>query len=180
MTPEELYERLGPACFSYDPVTGIFTHKARPSGVCSSSRIDNMVRTKFAGRQAGRKSHGYVTLRIRNVDMRAHRFVWWLTHGEWPQGILDHINGDRSDNRPENLRLADESMNRMNMRLRSDNASGAHGVFFAPSKNRWLAQICVRGKRKQLGSFGTFEEAFAARSAEQARHNFGPNHGASA
>ncbi|MCI0598731.1 MAG: HNH endonuclease [Beijerinckiaceae bacterium] len=80
--------------------------------------------------------------------------------GAWPIAQIDHINGDRADNRFLNLREATRTENAWNAKLRSDSHSGFKGV--RRHKRRWCAYIKVSGKQKHLGSFATPEEAHDA------------------
>lgn len=91
-----------------------------------------------------------------------HRLVWLYVHGHMPQQI-DHINGDRSDNRLCNLREATQSLNNANSARRSNNTSGSKGVCWNSKRNCWQAHIKPPGqKRVYLGRFDKFEDAAAA------------------
>lgn len=116
-----------------------------------------------AGSVAGciRRSDGYRQVGIDGVRLLAHRVVWALVHGEWPERIIDHINGDKTDNRVENLRLADDSQNSANSRVSKNNRLGVKGVYMS-SSGKFVAQKGVKGERSYLGSFDTIEEAHAA------------------
>lgn len=113
------------------------------------------------GKVAGwKQAIGYIVLQVEGVQLYAHRVAWALEHGEWPQAMLDHKDGDKSNNRPDNLREATYSLNNHNRAGWSK--SGFKGV----SKDRkWFrAQIGggVGGKPEYLGTFATAEEAHAA------------------
>jgi len=73
--------------------------------------------------------------------LRAHHIVWAWTHGEWPSGEIDHINGDRSDNRISNLRAATVAQNRTNRRISETRTSGFKWVTRYGKTGKWLAQI---------------------------------------
>ena len=91
----------------------------------------------------------------------AHRLAWFYVHGVFPDKDIDHINGDHSDNRIENLRLVSHAENMQNHRsARSDSATGIIGVMQRNRKRSpWYAEIRLNGKKKYLGSFATKEEA---------------------
>ena len=107
---------------------------------------------------------GYLRLCIGHRRYLAHRAAWLYVNGYWPESDVDHINGNRLDNRICNLRLATHSENQQNRKRasRTNKSSGVLGVGWDGSKNRWRAEICVRGKRRTLGRYATIEEASAA------------------
>lgn len=89
----------------------------------------------------------------------AHRFVWFLHNGEIPNGLdIDHIDGDRSNNKISNLRLATRSQNLRNKKISKSNKTGFKGVFKLPN-GRFQSSIRVNGKQNYLGVFSTAEEA---------------------
>lgn len=118
--------------------------------------------TRKPGDEAG--SVGGAGYKIVVVDGRkylAHRIVWLLTHGEDPGEFeVDHINRNKTDNRPSNLRLCNSVQNNLNSGPKSTNKSGIKGVHFDSrcSKRPWRAQY----RRKRLGNFTTKEEAAKA------------------
>lgn len=92
-----------------------------------------------------------------------HRLIWEHHFGPIPENYeIDHIDGDRLNNRKANLRLVTSHQNKMNSRLRSDNSSGFKGVTWSKDKRRWQAQIMKHGKNHVLGRFKTPEEAAEA------------------
>jgi hypothetical protein len=124
-------------------------------------------RSALAGMVAGHlKPNGYVCIRIRQKYYRVHRIVWLYEHGEWPSGDLDHINGDKSDNRISNLRVATASQNQANAKLSKRNVAGLKGV--SEERGRWRARIKLHRKTINLGYFATALEAHSA-YAEAAR-----------
>jgi len=134
----------------YDPDTGTFFW-----------RVDT--KNTAAGDVAGsRQSRGYWHIKINRRLYMAHRLAWLYVTGEWPIGHIDHISGARSDNRFSNLRIATNSENAWNSRVRSNNASGYKGVHYKKRLNKFVAQINVGGRVRHLGVFKTAAEAHAA------------------
>jgi hypothetical protein len=77
-----------------------------------------------------------------------------------PAGLMvDHINGDTLDNRPENLRICSHAENMRNRKIHKNNRSGFKGVYFAKDRNKWRAQIRSAGKKFTLGYFSSPEAA---------------------
>jgi len=115
-----------------------------------------------AGAVAGSlSSWGYTQIQFDRNVYRAHRLAWYFFYGSEPKGLIDHINGDRRDNRIANLRAADHRTNCENRRTaQKNNPTGALGVIARNGK--FYAQIGVNGKRLHLGVFSTKESAAAA------------------
>ncbi len=108
---------------------------------------------------------GYVMMQVGASEVYEHRVVWEQAHGPIPAGMhIDHINGVKSDNRLENLRLATPTQNCQNRRVaQSNNAStGLLGAYLNKKTGRYYSRIHVDGKSRSLGYFGTAEEAHAA------------------
>ena len=142
---------------------GDFYWKVRPTRHFNSEVDCARANAQWAGKKAGRVScWGYRQIGLGRKVYYAHRLVWLWHHGTWPPCHLDHINQDRLDNRIENLRLATESNNQANVRIRRNNTSGFRGVDRIKKTGRWRASICVRGIKACLGMFATPEEASAA------------------
>ena len=111
-------------------------------------------------------ANGYRYIKVRQKLRLAHRMAWAFYYGEEPDGLVDHINGDRLDNRIENLRLATHSQNGANAKRHSRNTSGYKGVSRVVKRGewtgRWQASITVRNKQMNLGAYATREDAHAA------------------
>lgn len=88
-----------------------------------------------------------------------HRIIWFLVNGAWPKMHIDHIDGDKHNNRLSNLREASRSENNWNKGIYKSNTSGYKGVCFNTKSGRWQAQIKKHGVRKYLGLFDTPEAA---------------------
>lgn len=159
-TPELLRQLL-----DYEPVTGRLIWKPRPLEMFATKRAFLTWNKRFAGNEgftAKDRLHGY---RVGNVNYKlcmAHRVIWAIVHGEYPDSDVDHINGNRSDNRIVNLRAATRSQNNCNSGLRSDNTSGYRGVSFQAQYGKWEARIHADKKKHRLGYFDTAEEAAEA------------------
>lgn len=130
------------------------------------------------GKQAGTiDRYGYRSVRIGGKAFLAHRVVWFLHHGKWPDMQIDHVNGVLDDNRPCNLRLVSCSEQSKNKSKPSVNTSGRIGVTWHKGAGKWQAGICVSGKHIHLGIFSDFDEACASRAAGEIEYGFHPNHG---
>lgn len=102
---------------------------------------------------------GYRNLRIDRRGYLAHRVAWLFVNGEWPPGEIDHINGDRADNRISNLRLASDAENRRNSKRPVSNTSGVKGVSWCKKKKMWHAGIKYNYRTINLGYFDDVNEA---------------------
>lgn len=122
---------------------------------------------RFAGKEAFTAcySNGYKHGAIFGELHRAHRIIWMMVNGRDPKVHIDHINGDKADNRIANLREATTSENKFNIGLRSDNMSGFKGVSWIRRRSNWQSEIAASGKRRNLGYFSTAEEAARAYDA---------------
>ena len=119
---------------------------------------------------------GYMQLRLGNSMYRAHRIVWFLHYGEQPPKYIDHINGDRTDNRPENLREACHHTNLANAKRSTRNTSGVKGV--QRSGNKWIGSVSLKGERHYVGPFTEIAEAeIAVRQLREQLHGDFTNHG---
>jgi hypothetical protein len=144
----------------YDPKTGVFRWR---------DGADNRV----AGRIAGYASNfGYRQIGIDGRKFGAHRLAWLLMRGEEPTVDLDHINGNRDDNRIANLRKATRSQNIANSRLSRRNSTGFKGVTYDKRWGHWRARIIKDRAEIHLGIFSSPEAAHAAYCAA-ARGSFG-------
>jgi hypothetical protein len=118
--------------------------------------------------------NGYWLVNIDKKMVRVHRVIWELLYGAIPPGFdIDHINGIRSDNRAENLRLADRTHNNANKSAQSNNlSSGVKGV--ARNRGNWMGHVTYRGKRYSA-TFPSIDEAAKWRQAKS-RALFGEFH----
>ncbi len=115
-----------------------------------------------AGDLAGSKTkNGYITVRVEGILYYVHRVIWFLDKGYWPEHI-DHINGDRSDNRISNLRDVSQKQNNKNINMKSTNKSGFKGVSWSKAWNKWRATITHNRQVHCLGGFTCPKEAAIA------------------
>ena len=151
MKKQDITRRHFAEAFTYDHATGLLTRinsrrQQRPAGC-----ID---------------SHGYRFANLFGHKFAAHRVVWSLVYGDPVPDFIDHINGDRLDNRVANLRPASYSTNNQNRRGPSRNSTtgylGVSQLSCRPLKKKYIASIKVHGVKRYLGGFEFAEDAYEA------------------
>jgi hypothetical protein len=116
-----------------------------------------------AGRAIGTKprmtrDNRYSATKISGKNWMVHKLIYLYHYGYIPDQ-LDHINGDTSDNRIENLREANSSENMMNRRIFSNNKSGYKGVSWSKFHGKWFVYVDVNKVRKNYGYYDDLEIA---------------------
>ena len=161
----------------YDPDTGKLYWRHRDRGMFKNSGLWKYFNKRFAFQEAATSSdrHGYRQLTLLGKGYSAHRVIWLIATGEWPDDQLDHINGDRHDNRLKNLREVSQQENLRNQKRSSKNTSGTTGVSWHRTTDLW--QVRIAGKT--IGYFKFLEEAIAVRKESEIEHGFHKNHGRS-
>lgn len=158
------------ACFDLRS-DGNLVWRVRPSDHFSLRGLAQRTNLARAGKIAGCVGKdGYLLVRVSLQGLHwllpAHQIVWAMTHGEWPSSEIDHRDNDRSNNRPDNLRLAERPQNMANMRTHKDNQLGIKGVFFDRRRGKFIATICHHRRQIRLGAFASAEDASAAYAAK--------------
>lgn len=121
----------------------------------------------FVGDKAGwRSGNGYHMVNVLGKQVYIHRVIYLMIHGELPYHV-DHIDGNPSNNRIENLRSATKAQNAWNCKLHNSNSSGVRGVYWNKLRNKWYASVEVNKKKIHLGVFKELDEA--KRVVEEAR-----------
>jgi hypothetical protein len=148
----------------YEPDTGKLFWLPRHQGFFDQSRHWLAWNTRYSGMEAFTtiNDNGYCQGDIFNRKHAAHRVAWAIFYGESAQGPVDHINGIRSDNRIENLRLASPMENSRNCASARGSSSRFLGVSWHKGNKKWSAQIRVNRCQKHLGYFKDEESAAAA------------------
>lgn len=160
LTAERLRELL-----HYDPKTGVFVRKQMKSRY-GTTAPNSRYSMKAAGCLSSKHgpSAGYVKISVDGRRYFAHRLAWLYVYGAWPSGTVDHINGDRSDNRIENLRDVAHYVNIQNQRKVSvgNKYSSLLGAHWSITRKKWRSSIMVKLCPIHLGWFDTDEEAHQA------------------
>lgn len=155
MTCEVSLDEIG-RLLHYSPESGALTWRLSRGGVAAGTTAGTL------------NSNGYVTVCVATKLFRAHRVAWALANGSWPVGDIDHIDGDRTNNRLLNLRQASRGANMQNQRkARSNSKIGMLGV--SRNRARWMSRIKVDGITHHIGTFDTpalAHEAYVQRKRE--------------
>lgn len=128
---------------------------------------------KYAGKEAftAKNGRGYFHGNILGFTVVAHRVAWAMEYGAWPEVNVDHIDGDKANNKISNLRHATQSENQMNRPKPSQNSSGVKGVYWCSRDNRWIAKLALNRRSLHIGSFIDLDDAHQAiKSARKRFH----------
>lgn len=166
---------------SYDPMRGALTWRKRPDSHffnCSKTKQHQAAiwNRKYFGYEAlsGVSNNGYKSGSLSGVKLLAHRVCWAIFYGEWPDGEIDHIDGNRLNNKISNLRCVSRSENAKNLSVKSGEL---RGVYWYPQTSRWVAKIQSEGIQYHLGYFRNKQDAIKARRDAEDKYGFHKNHG---
>lgn len=166
----------------YEPETGKLYWRARDASMfkglstMTPEQRANRWNAKYAGAEALTvECMGYKRGTIFNAPYRAHRVIFCMFHGWWPE-IIDHIDMDRSNNRIENLAAVSREENSRKSRISRRNKSGVMGVY-RRKNGQWRARIRHGGRYIELGDHQSFEKAVRARQEAEIRFGYSPLHG---
>lgn len=126
----------------YDPQTGIFTARGKRKGVQMKD-----------GRLGSLNKAGYLVTRVEGKKPFLSRLAWLYMTGAWPPHFIDHKNGEPTDNRWENLRIASSAENNRNAKKSKTNTVGVKGVSWRKDQKKFIARISVNDKSMFLGYF---------------------------
>lgn len=136
---------------SYDKETGIFYWKTK-AGPYSRVRVGDIA--------GSINFYGYRKIILKKKAQCAHKLAWLYVYGEWPTMQIDHINGNRDDNRISNLRHVTNRQNAQNRSIRRNGKSP--GCSYNKKRKQWQAYITINGKMRHLGWFSTQTDASKA------------------
>lgn len=143
----------------YDSATGIFTSRVRRGKVNPGDELGTLC------------CYGYVIIKIDYVRYRAQRLAVLYMTGHWPEGVSDHINRDRADNRWENIRVCTKAENNRNRELAKNNTSGSKGVVFDKRFGKWLVMVGINGSRRSFGYYEDIELADLVASEARSKYH---------
>ncbi len=163
--PQVLTQDLLRSLVHYDPETGVFTSLVKKPFVAVGQSLGSI------------NGRGYTQFNLAGKSYRASSLAWFYAYGEWPNGMIDHKDRDRTNNRIKNLRLASESENGANCSLSKANTSGHKGVMWYKRHSKWVSQIRVNRKLLGLGYFTDINDAIKARVDAELKYfgEFSPN-----
>jgi hypothetical protein len=178
LTFEEAIELI-----DYHPRTGRFFWKERTEkwfvdGYHSAKGQANKFNLKFAGKETFLNSNttGYRQARVNGSMVCAHCLAWLIMTGAFNSTDIDHIDGNKKNNKWSNLRLVNRSENCRNKSKRSDNSSGVTGISLKKSSGKWQAYI-YHDRHIHLGYYDSLEDAILVRKRAEKEYGYHENHG---
>ncbi len=147
-----------------------------PTGLIFKTSVDGSESVACYLNYDKRKRYWRRQIRWCGVVQNAHRVVWLLVHKSWPDGEIDHIDQDATNNRISNLRCVTHGENNKNKRLYATSSTGLSGVTLAKD-GRYYVRIGVNGKQRRFGAYSTKEEAAEVALAAYESLGYHSNHG---
>lgn len=170
LTKKALHE-----CFYYSK--GLLYWKKRPLNHFKTLCARNSFNGQFAGEVAGTLTpKGYIRITLFGKGCFAHRAIWVMFNGCINYAI-DHIDGNKVNNKINNLRDVNQSNNSKNTKMKSTNTSGITGVTWHKGSSRWISRASINGKRLNIGTFSCFFNACCARKSAEIEFLYHENHG---
>ena len=149
----------------YDPDNGKFFWKK-----------ESLNKARKVGEEAGSYAgNGYSIICVENKRFSGHRLAWYFYYGEWPDFHIDHMDGDKQNNKINNLRKSNPSVNMKNRGLNKNNTTGYSGI--QKSRNKWRVRVRIDGKLLNFGTYDNIEDAVRVRNEVYIEYGFHPNHG---
>jgi acylphosphatase len=164
LTQDRLKELL-----HYCPETGVFTW-LNNRGRVKTGEIAGFIKRNANGKK-------YVQIVIEGNHYYAHRLAVLYVTGSFPTSVVDHGNGNGSDNAYVNLQTVTQLDNSHNQKKHRTNTSGFTGVVWNKKDRRWRAVICSNGKHVYLGQYISKDDAIRTRQAAEVQYGYHPNHG---
>ncbi|CCV12980.1 HNH endonuclease signature motif containing protein [Mesorhizobium sp. STM 4661] len=163
---------------TYDPETGKLRWRERPESLCKSRQSWRAFNSRWAGEDAFTTigKNGYHNGSIFGKKMYAHRVIWMMVYGYWPDEV-DHDDGVRPNNILTNLKDKDHAGNMQNMTKREDNSSGQTGVSWDQHRQRWQVHITHNKKHIALGRFVSKDEAISRYREKKTTLGLSERHG---
>lgn len=184
MAKEKLSIEFIRECLEYDNLTGEFTWKERPRSHFKADWSHRNWNLRWSGTVAGwkdkctwDKTQYYCKVSVNGENYKAHRLAWLFITGDWPEGPIDHINGDTMNNKEINLREATNWDNATNQKRRKDNKSGVTGVGWQKALCKWYANGRINNHLQHIGFYEDIFEAICARKSWEIKNGFHINHG---
>lgn len=161
-------------CLEYNQLTGELLWKNRPLSHFCNSRVCNSWNAKHAGKIAGNIKHAgedrtqYIAVKIDRITFSAHRLIYAIVKGEWPDLVIDHIDGNGTNNRWSNLRVCSQKENMQNLVVRKNNKTRITGIHWHKAFSGWA--VCRKGFRNLY--IRDFFEACCIRKAWELETDF--------
>lgn len=153
---------------SYDPFTGEFLRTK-----AFNDRLNHLWR--IGDRIGNLTSNGYLEISVGDWKISSHKLAYYIIYGE-KEGVIDHINGDKTDNRISNLRLVTNSTNQRNRKKNVNNTTGYTSISINKS-GTFRVRIKIDGKLIGFGSYASIDDAIIARDKVYNENGFTERHG---